>query len=54
VTATGFDLERGGRLGGAYDRPPFTGCGWMTPLVNLVAADSGNAVLIDLLPLGGG
>jgi hypothetical protein len=50
----GFDLERGGRLGGAYDRPPFTGCGWMTPLVNLVAAGSGNAVLIDLLPLGGG
>jgi hypothetical protein len=50
----GFDLERGGRLGGAYDRPPFTGCGWMTPLVNLVAAGSGNAVLIDLLPLDGG
>jgi hypothetical protein len=50
----GFDLERGGRLGGAYDRPPFTGYGWMTPLVNLVAAGSGNAVFIDLLPLGGG
>jgi hypothetical protein len=47
----GFDLERGGRLGGTYDRPPFTGCGWITPLVNLLAAGSGNAVLIDLLPL---
>jgi hypothetical protein len=50
----GFDLERGGRLGGTYDRPPFTGCGWLTPLVNLVAAGSGNAVLIDLSPLPSG
>jgi len=50
----GFDLERGGRLGGVYDRPPFTGCGWITPLVNLMAAGSGNAVLIDLLPVAGG
>ena len=49
-----FDLEQGGRLGGAYDRPPFTGCGWITPLVNLVADGSGNAVLIDLLPAAGG
>ena len=49
----GFDLEQGGRLGGAYDPPAFTGCGSMTPLVNLVAAGSGNAVF-DLLPVGGG
>lgn len=34
----GFNLERGGRLVGRYYRPPFTGCGWITPLVNLLAA----------------
>jgi hypothetical protein len=46
----GFQLERGGRLAGKYYRPPFTGCGWITPLVNLVAAGSGNAAVIDLIP----
>jgi hypothetical protein len=46
----GFDLERGGRLAGRYHRPPFTGCGWITPLVNLLAAGPGNAVVIDLIP----
>lgn len=46
----GFDLERGGRLVGTYYRPPFTGCGWVTPLINLLAAGPGNAVVIDLLP----
>ena len=47
----GFSLERGGRLAGRYYRPPFTGCGWITPLVNLVAAGPGNAAVIDLIPL---
>ena len=46
----GFDLERGGRLVGRYYRPPFTGCGRITPLINLLAAGPGNAVVIDLLP----
>jgi hypothetical protein len=46
----GFDLEQGGRLVGRYDRPPFTGCGWLTPLVNLLVAGPGNAVVIDLIP----
>jgi len=46
----GFDLARGGRLTGRYHRPPFTGGGWITPLVNLVAAGPGNAVAIDLIP----
>jgi hypothetical protein len=46
----GFDLERGGRLVGRYHRPPFTGCGWITPLVNLLVAGPGNAVVIDLAP----
>ena len=46
----GFDLERGGRLVGRYDRPPFTGCGWITPIVNLLIAGPGNAVVIDLTP----
>lgn len=46
----GFDLERGGRLVGRYHRPPFTGCGWITPLVNLLIAGPGNAVVIDLIP----
>jgi hypothetical protein len=46
----GFNLERGGRLTGVYRRPPFTGCGWITPLVNLLAAGPGNAVVIDLVP----
>lgn len=46
----GFELARGGRLTGSYDRPPFTGGGWVTPLVNLVAAGPGNAVAIDLIP----
>ena len=34
----GFDLERGGRLAGRYHRPPFTGCGWITPFVNLLVS----------------
>jgi hypothetical protein len=46
----GFDLERGGRLVGRYHRPPFTGCGWITPIVNLLIAGPGNAVVIDLTP----
>lgn len=47
----GFSLERGGRLAGRYDRPPFTGCGWLTPIVNLMVAGPGNAAVIDLIPL---
>jgi hypothetical protein len=46
----GFNLERGGRVAGRYHRPPFTGCGWITPLVNLLVAGPGNAVVIDLIP----
>jgi hypothetical protein len=46
----GFNLERGGRLVGRYHRPPFTGCGWITPIVNLLVAGPGNAVVIDLTP----
>jgi hypothetical protein len=49
----GFELERGGRLAGRYYRPPFTGCGWITPLVNLLAAGPGNAAVIDLIPRAG-
>jgi hypothetical protein len=47
----GFRLEQGGRLAARYQRPPFTGCGWLTPLINLMAAGPGNAVVIDLLPV---
>jgi hypothetical protein len=47
----GFSLERGGRVVGKYRRPPFTGCGWITPLVNLLVAGPGNAVIMDLIPL---
>jgi hypothetical protein len=50
---TGFGLERGGRLAGTYHRPPFTGCGWATPLINLLVAGPGNTVVIDLVPLSG-
>jgi len=46
----GFNLEKGGRLAGRYHRPPFTGCGWITPLVNLLVAGPGNAAVIDLIP----
>jgi hypothetical protein len=46
----GFRLDQGGRLAGRYDRPPFTGCGWLTPVVNLLAAGPGNAAVIDLIP----
>lgn len=46
----GFDLARGGRLAGGYRRPPFTGCGWLTPAINLLVAGPGNAVVIDLIP----
>lgn len=46
----GFDLALGGRLVGEYSRPPFTGCGWITPVINLLAAGPGNAVVIDLIP----
>ncbi len=46
----GFNLDRGGRLVASYYRPPFTGCGWATPLINLVVAGPGNAVVIDLIP----
>jgi hypothetical protein len=47
----GFELEHGGRLAGRYHRPPFTGCGWLTPLVNLLVAGPGNAAVIDIIPL---
>jgi hypothetical protein len=47
----GFSLERGGRVVGKYRRPPFTGCRWITPLVNLLVAGPGNAVVMDLVPL---
>ncbi len=47
----GFDLARGGRLTGRYYRPPFTGCGWLTPLINVLVAGSGNAAVVDLTPL---
>jgi hypothetical protein len=50
----GFSLQRGGRVVGEYDRPPFTGCGRLTPIVNMVVAGPGNAVVIDLLPLTSG
>jgi hypothetical protein len=46
----GFNLERGGRLVGRYHRPPFTGCGRITPFINLLVAGPGNAVVIDLIP----
>ena len=46
----GFNLEQGGRLVGRYHRPPFTGCGWVTPFVNLLVAKPGNAIVIDLIP----
>jgi hypothetical protein len=46
----GFNLDRGGRLAGRYHRPPFTGCGWITPCVNLLVAGPGNAAVIDLIP----
>jgi hypothetical protein len=46
----GFDLGKGGRLAGRYSRPPFTGCGRITPVINLLAAGPGNAVVIDLIP----
>jgi len=49
----GFHLEQGGRLAGRYHRPPFTGCGWITPLINLLVAGPGNAVVIDLVPAAG-
>jgi hypothetical protein len=47
----GFDPRRGGRLVGRYRRPPFTGCGRLTPVVNLLVAGPGNAAVIDLIPL---
>ena len=47
----GFDLERGGRIVGEYHRPPFTGCGRLTPLVNVLIAGGGNAVAIDIVPI---
>ncbi len=46
----GFSLRQGGRVAGKYHRPPFTGCGRLTPIVNMVAAGPGNAVVIDLVP----
>jgi hypothetical protein len=49
----GFNLDQGGRLVGRYHRPPFTGCGWITPLINLLVAGPGNAVVIDLVPGAG-
>jgi hypothetical protein len=50
-SAPGFSLERGGRLEGTYQRPPFIGCGAMTPLINLLISGSGNGIVIDLAPL---
>lgn len=46
----GFAMANGGRLAGRYQRPPFTGCGWLTPVINLLVAGPGNAAVIDLIP----
>ena len=46
----GFDLDRGGNVTGRYNRPPFTGAGRLTPLVNMLLAGYGNAIAIDLTP----
>jgi hypothetical protein len=43
-------MARGGRLAGRYQRPPFTGCGRLTPVINLLVAGSGNTAVIDLVP----
>jgi hypothetical protein len=47
----GFDLDRGGRLAGSYRRPPFTGCGAVTPVINLLAAGAGNTAVVNLIPV---
>jgi hypothetical protein len=49
-SAAGFDMRQGGRLAGTYYRPPFRGCGWITSVINLLAAGPGNSAVIDLLP----
>ena len=46
-----FKLEQGGRVAGEYHRPPFTGCGRITPLVNVLISGSGNSAVIDLVPV---
>lgn len=46
----GFDLERGGRLTGRYQRPRFTGCGMLTPLINMLIPGPGNTAVVDLTP----
>jgi hypothetical protein len=37
-------------VAGRYQRPPFTGCGWLTPVINLLVAGPGNAAVVDLIP----
>jgi hypothetical protein len=51
VTVTsqpGFNIIKGGNLGGTYTVPPFANCGLATALINLTLPGSGNTITLTL------
>lgn len=51
LSGPGFDLDRGGYLTGGYRRPPFTGCGALTPVINLLTGRAGIIAVVNLIPV---
>ena len=44
----GFNVVNGGNLAGTYTIPDFSGCGVLTPVLNLTIPGSGNTIALKL------
>jgi hypothetical protein len=44
----GFSVVNGGNLAGTYTIPKFSGCGVLTPVLNLTIPGSGNTIALKL------
>jgi hypothetical protein len=44
----GFSIVNGGTVSGTYTIPPFTGCGLITPVLNLTITGPGNTISLTL------
>jgi hypothetical protein len=48
VSQKGFSVVKGGNLAGTYTIPDFSGCGLLTPVLNLTIPGSGNTIALKL------
>jgi hypothetical protein len=44
----GFNVVKGGKVGGTYAIPDFSGCGLLTPVLNATIPGSGNTIALKL------